>query len=302
MTTKFLSGIDANSQRVQSVGDPTTASDAATKSYVDNLINGLVWKAPVVAASTGNVTISSAPATLDTVSLAADDRILLKDQTSGSENGIYVYSSTGAALTRATDADTATELKAATVKIQDGSANADKSYTMTTDSVTLGTTSLVWVENASGITYVAGSGLTESPAGTFNVNPGSGLDINADSIRIATGAAGDGLTGGGGSALAVGAGSGITVTADAVAVDTSVVVTTPSTVVRKYAQNVGALTAGTPLTITHSLNTLDITAQLITITGGDFVFADIKATGVNTLSVTSATAVSANVYRIVVHG
>lgn len=301
MATKFLSGIDVNSQRILAVGDPTSASDAANKSYVDNLLYGLAWKAPVRVASTGNVSVASAPSSIDGVSLTANDRVLLKDQTAGAENGIYVFSSAGSALTRATDADSAAELRSATLKVAEGSSNADKQFTLTTDSITLGTTSLTFVEIAAGTTYVAGNGLSESPAGTFNVATGSGLEINADAVRIAASAAGNGLTGGGGSALAVDPGDGIQIVSDQVAV-TSDVVRTPSTVVRKYAQNVGALTAGTPLTITHNLGTLDITAQLIQISDGAFTYADIKAASTNTLTITSATAVSADVYRIVVHG
>src|SRR5690606_31239585 len=154
---------------------------------------------------------------------------------------------------------------------------------------------------SSGSTYTAGNGLSESPAGTFNVAVSTGLEINSDAVRIAASAAGDGLTGGGGSALAVNTGDGLDIDSGAVIVDNTVV-RTPSTVVRKYAQNVGALSAGTPLTITHNLGTTDITAQLITISDGSFVYADIKAATSNTLTITSASAVPGDTYRIVVHG
>lgn len=301
MATKFLSGVDANSQRILAVGDPTSASDAANKSYVDNLIHGLTWKEPVVAASTGNVDVTSAPTTLDGITLTADDRILLKDQTAGAENGIYVFSAGAAALTRSTDADSAAELRSATVKVAKGSTNADHTYSMQTDDITLGTTDLDWVEVNAGTTYTAGDGLTENPSGTFNVATGSGLEIATDTVRISAAAAGNGLTGGGGAALAVDPGDGIQIVSDQVAV-TSDVVRTPSTVVRKYAQNVPAMSAGTPLTITHSLGTQDITAQLIKISDRSFTFADIKADSTTTLTITSATAVPADEYRIVVHG
>lgn len=223
MAMKFGNGIDLQGQKVVNVGDPTAGTDGANKQYVDGLVRGLSWKQSVVAASTANVTVSSAPATLDGVTLTANDRVLLKNQTTGAENGIYVYASTGAALTRATDADTAAKLLGATVTVTKGSTLADKVFRLITDDVTLGTTALVFTEvGGSSASYTAGDGLGESPAGTFNVTTGTGLEISSDAVRISSAAAGDGLTGGGGSALAVGAGTGITVNANDVALSASV--------------------------------------------------------------------------------
>lgn len=223
MAMKFGNGIDLQGQKAINVGDPTAGTDGANKQYVDALVRGLSWKQSVVAASTANVTVSSAPATLDGVTLTANDRILLKNQSTGAENGIYVYASTGAALTRATDADTAAKLLGATVTVTKGSTLADKVYRLVTDDVTLGTTALVFTEvGGSSASYTAGDGLGESPAGQFNVTTGTGLEVSSDAVRISTAAAGAGLTGGGGSALAVGAGTGITVNADDIALASTV--------------------------------------------------------------------------------
>lgn len=336
MAKKFYTGIDLASQKAINAGDPTNPGDLTTKSYVDAFVRGLSWKDSVRAATTANGTLATDFENgdlLDGVTLATGDRILIKDQTSGAENGIYVVAASGAPA-RATDADSAADLIGATVTITEGTTNADLVYRLVTDNVTLDTTALSFTQlGGGGTTYSAGSGLTESPATTFNVGAGDGITVGVDSISLATTAAGTGLTyssgvlnviGGEGltasadsldldatvagagltyttGVVAVGDGDGIDVTADAIAVD-STVVRTPSTVVRKHAENVGALSAGTPLTITHNLNTLDITAQLIEISTGEFVEADIKATAVNTLSITTSAAFSANVYRIVVHG
>ena len=72
------------------VATPTADSHAATKSYVDSVQQGAYWKDAVNCASTANVDISSAPSSIDGVTLSADDRILLKDQTDSTENGVYV--------------------------------------------------------------------------------------------------------------------------------------------------------------------------------------------------------------------
>ncbi len=221
---KFLTGLRANNKRIQDVADPTVATDAANKQYVDNVANGRDWKESVRAASTANVTIASAltnGSSMDGVTLATGDRVLLKNQSAGAENGIYVVVASGAA-SRAGDADTATKLNAgATTSVEEGTVNGDKRFVLTTNApIVLGTTALVFTVDASGgSTYVAGSGLAESPAGTFNV----------------------------------GSGNGISVAADAISVDTAVVV-------RKYAANCVATT--NPQTFTHSLGTDDVQVEV----------------------------------------
>jgi hypothetical protein len=311
MAKKFYSGIDLASQKAVNAGDPTNPADLVTKSYVDNLLAGLRWKEPVKAATTGNITLSGTQ-TVDGVSLVASDRVLVKDQSTGSANGIYVVSA--GAWSRATDADSSAELDSATVMVQQGTANGDKAFTQTANAPTVGTTSLVWTQvgggnsyaadgnglELSGVTFsleldgttltkgtaglrigsgAAGNGLTEA-SGVLAVNTGSGLEVSSDAVRIATSAAGTGLTGGGGSALAV---------------DTSVVV-------RKYAQNVGAMSAGTPVTITHNLNTTDVTVGVYELSGGAFVDMDVKVASANTVTLTTAAAQSADTFRVIVHG
>jgi hypothetical protein len=169
------------------VADPSTAQQVATKNYVDAALRGLDWKPEVVAASTGNVTLATPGASLDGVTLAANDRVLLKDQTTAAENGIYVWTASGAALTRALDADSGTELSGATVTVQRGTVNADRVYRATADDpLTLNTTAVPFVQvGAATSTYVAGNGLTLTGT-TFDVVPGTGITVAADLVSIDT--------------------------------------------------------------------------------------------------------------------
>lgn len=254
MAMKFGNGIDLANQRIVNLADPSSATDAVTKQYADALTRNLSWKLAVRAASTANGALATAYEngdTLDGVTLATGDRILLKNQSTGGENGIYVVNASGAP-TRAVDADSADELKGATVTVLEGTVNADKVFRLITDNITLGTTAQTWTEigGGSGTTYSAdGDGITESGtvfsleldgstlskssaglrlaagiagagivynASALDVNVGTGLEISSDAVRIAASAAGDGLTGGGASALAVNVGSGLEISADAV--------------------------------------------------------------------------------------
>lgn len=92
--------VDVASKKITSVADPTVATDAATKSYVDSVAQGLDIKASVKVATTANITLSGTQ-TIDGIVLVASDRVLVKDQTTGTQNGIYVVAA--GAWTRATD-------------------------------------------------------------------------------------------------------------------------------------------------------------------------------------------------------
>jgi phage-related tail fiber protein len=143
-----------NSQRITSLGTPTGANDAANKAYVDSVANGLDVKASVRAATTANITLSGAQ-TIDGVSVIAGDRVLVKNQTTGSANGLYLAAA--GAWSRTTDADSSAEVTPGMFTfVEEGTVNADTGYVLVTDSpITLGTTSLSFsiFTNTGGITY-----------------------------------------------------------------------------------------------------------------------------------------------------
>ena len=150
------------------VATPTLDNHAANKSYVDSIAQGLDVKDSVRAASTGNITVGTPATTLDGVTLVTGDRILLKDQTTGSENGIYTYASGG--LTRATDMDATGEFVGAFFFVEEGTTNSDQGFVCSTNgTVTVGTTAVAFTQFTGTGQLTAGNGLSKS-GNTFNVN------------------------------------------------------------------------------------------------------------------------------------
>jgi len=167
------------------LASPTNDSDAATKGYVDALAQGIDAKASVVAATTANITLSGAQ-TIDGISIVAGDRVLVKDQSTASANGIYLCA-TGS-WTRTTDADTYAELVAAFTFVEKGTTNADSGYICTIDAGgTLGSTSITWAQFSGAGQITAGDGLTKT-GNTLNVGTASSsrIVVNSDNIDLAT--------------------------------------------------------------------------------------------------------------------
>ena len=180
--------IDVSSARITSLATPTQTTDAATKAYVDAQLQGLDVKNSVRVATTANGTLSSAFAnnsTVDGITLATGDRILLKDQSTGSQNGIYTVNSSGAP-TRATDFDADSEVTGGTFFfVEEGTVNADNGFVMTNDgTVTVGSTALVFTQFSGAGQVTAGSALTKS-GNTLNVAvDDSSIEVNSDALRV----------------------------------------------------------------------------------------------------------------------
>ena len=178
------SSVSFNSQEITNVADPTSAQSAATKAYVDAVKTGLDVKDSIKVATTGNITLSGTQ-TIDGVSVAADERVLVKDQTDASENGIYDCKS--GSWARSSDFDSNTEVTSgAFTFVEQGTVNADAGFVLTTDgSITVGTTDLAFTQFSGAGAITAGDGLSKS--GTTiaaDLKANGGLVIESSEIAV----------------------------------------------------------------------------------------------------------------------
>lgn len=192
-----------NNQKITGLGTPTLDGDAATKAYVDAMSSGVHAHPAARVATTANLTTtynnasgtltatSNGAISIDSVSLSANDRVLVKDQTSKVQNGIYVVTTVGNGstpflLTRATDMNEAAEFPSSFVFVSEGNTQADNGYVCTTNSpVTIGTTDIEFTQFSGAGQITAGDGMTKT-GNTLNVasTGGGSLTIGVDSINL----------------------------------------------------------------------------------------------------------------------
>jgi hypothetical protein len=281
--------------KLTSLATPTADTDAANKGYVDSVAQGLDTKASVVAATTTNGTLATAFANgsvIDGVTLATGNRILIKNQTDATANGIYVVAASGAP-SRSTDMDNGSEFPGAYTFVEQGTINADSGYVCTNNApVTLGSTNIVFTQFSGAGTYTASNGVLLTGSNfTFAPETGKGLQTGSEgaAIKLAT-TSGLNVA----SDLAVGAGNGISVLTNTVAIDSAVVVS-------KYAANVGDGSA-TSYTITHNLGTRDVVVSLYDNSSPYAeVISDVQHSTTNTITLLFSVAPTSNQYRVVVH-
>lgn len=187
---KFLNGIDLSNQKAINVASPSADTDAANKAYVDSTARGIDWKASVRAATTAAGTLATDfenGDTIDGVVLATGNRVLIKNQAAGAENGIYVVAASGAP-TRATDADISAEVTSGmAVTVTEGTVHGDQVWILTTnDTITLDTTALAFTQlGGAGTPYTGGAGLVLTSY-DFAVGAGTGITVNANDVAIDT--------------------------------------------------------------------------------------------------------------------
>lgn len=167
---------------VTGLAAPTADSDAANKAYVDALTNGLSWKDSVRAASTANIDLTTGGLlTVDGVTLVAGDRVLVKDQTTASQNGIYVVAA--GAWTRAADMNDAAEFDGSAVFVAEGTQQGS-GWTETATVTTVGTDTVTFSQFTGGALYTWGTGLALS-GNTVNVVLGAGIiELPSDEVGL----------------------------------------------------------------------------------------------------------------------
>lgn len=176
MAQPVASDLDFGSKsRLLNLLDGASAQEPATVAQLNAAVEGLAWKDSVRVDATANVTVASPGAAVNGVTMAAGDRMLLRGQTAGAENGIYIWNGAATPATRALDMNTAAEVEEAVTTVEEGP-NAGSSFRQTAVNVTLGTTTLTWVAfgtsaptattTTAGIARIATQ--TEADAGTDN--------------------------------------------------------------------------------------------------------------------------------------
>lgn len=178
--------VSFNSRKITNLADPTSDQDAATKAYVDAARSGLDIKQSVRVATTSNITLSGTQ-TIDSVAVVAGDRVLVKDQSTASQNGIYVVAA--GIWSRSLDADSDAEVTAGMFTfVAEGTVNADSGWVLATnDTIVVGTTSLSFVQFSGAGQITAGAGMTKT-GNILDIGTASSarIVINTDSIDLAT--------------------------------------------------------------------------------------------------------------------
>jgi len=200
--------LDMNNNKIINVATPTADGDVTSKSYVDGVAQGLSVKDSVRATTTATGTLATSfenGDSIDGVTLATNDRILIKNQSTASENGIYIVQAVGIP-TRAADLNTGAAAAGIFVFVQEGTVNADLGWVCTTDSGSdvVGTNSLVFTQFSGAGQISAGDGLIKT-GNTLDVDlkTSGGLTVESDQLAVDLGASsitgtlvvGDGGTG-----------------------------------------------------------------------------------------------------------
>jgi hypothetical protein len=181
MSKKIFADFDFQSvSKVINLPSPSSSGDAVSKSYVDSLVEGLAWKDSCRVATQANLNLSSPGATIDGITMASQDRVLVRAQSTASENGIYVWNGASTAMTRSLDASTFAELEQAVTTVEEGT-SAATTYRQDQVNGTIGSSTISWV--TFGTSAPAAS---ESTAGIAELATQAETDAGTDDARIVT--------------------------------------------------------------------------------------------------------------------
>ena len=181
MAKKLFTDLDFQSvSKVINLPTPSASGDAASKSYVDSLVEGLAWKDSCRVATQSNLNLASPGATIDGISMASQDRVLVRAQSTASQNGIYVWNGASTAMTRSLDASTFPELEQAVTMVEEGT-SAATTYRQDQINGTIDSSTISWVTFGT-----AAPAASESTAGIAELATQAETDAGTDDLRIVT--------------------------------------------------------------------------------------------------------------------
>jgi len=181
MAKKIFTDFDFQSvSKVINLPTPSASGDAVPKSYIDSLIEGLAWKDSCRVATQSNLNLSSPGATVDGVTMASQDRVLVRSQSTASENGIYVWNGSATAATRALDANTFAELEQAVTTVEEGT-SAATTYRQDQINGTIGSSTISWVNFGT-----SAPAASETTAGIAELATQAEVNTGTDDLRIVT--------------------------------------------------------------------------------------------------------------------
>jgi hypothetical protein len=212
--TTLSANLAMSGNTITGLADPVNPQDAATKNYVDAARSGLDVKQSVRVTTTGNITLSGTQ-TIDGIAVVSGDRVLVKDQTTAAQNGIYVVAA--GAWTRSSDADANAEVTSGLFTfVEEGNTQAATGWVLTsTGTLTVGTSALTFGLFSITNNIAAGAGLIKN-GNQFDVQVGTGIAIVSDTVTLASTVAGTGLTFTSGVVNVVGTANRITANADSI--------------------------------------------------------------------------------------